>query len=185
MSFDTRIIADRKIQEAIEEGLFDDLPGKGQPLDLDDDPATPAHLRLANRILKNANVLPDWVQIDVDIRKTREECKAVFDRVGREYERRRTGHSGRQFSEWHSRSRAAYVRAMKAVNTDILKLNMAAPRTAGVQIPFRIEEETARFDAAFPPPADADLSWKPTEERVERKLRALAAEDYRAAKNVG
>ena len=54
--FDTGRIAERKIQEAIEEGAFDDLPGKGQPIDLDDDPMTPPHLRLSNRVLKNAGV---------------------------------------------------------------------------------------------------------------------------------
>lgn len=70
--FDTRIIAERKIQEALEEGAFDDLPGKGQPLNLKDDPNTPPHLRLANRILKNANVPPDWVQLDLEIRKAKE-----------------------------------------------------------------------------------------------------------------
>ena len=51
------IIAERKIEEAIERGDFDDLPGVGQPLDLDDfDPSLPEDLRLAYRILKNAGM---------------------------------------------------------------------------------------------------------------------------------
>lgn len=51
------IIAERKIEEAIERGEFDDLPGAGQPLDLDDlDPSLPEELRLAYRILKNAGI---------------------------------------------------------------------------------------------------------------------------------
>ena len=51
------IIAERKIEEAIERGEFDDLPGAGQPLDLDDlDPSLPEELRLAYRILKNAGM---------------------------------------------------------------------------------------------------------------------------------
>lgn len=51
------IIAERKIEEAIERGEFDDLPGAGHPLDLDDlDPSLPEELRLAYRILKNAGM---------------------------------------------------------------------------------------------------------------------------------
>src|SRR5687767_13633247 len=52
MSFGLDRVADRKIAEALEQGKFEDLAGKGQPLNLDDDPLTPPHLRLANRILK-------------------------------------------------------------------------------------------------------------------------------------
>ena len=40
-------IAERKIQEAMERGEFDDLPGKGKPLDLSDDPMVPEELRMA------------------------------------------------------------------------------------------------------------------------------------------
>ena len=34
-------IAERKIQDAIEDGLFDNLPGRGQPLDLSVNPFEP------------------------------------------------------------------------------------------------------------------------------------------------
>lgn len=50
-------LAERRIEEAIERGEFDDLPGAGQPLDLDDlDPLLPEELRMAYRILKNAGM---------------------------------------------------------------------------------------------------------------------------------
>ncbi len=179
MTFDSRIIADRKIQEAIEEGQFDNLPGKGKPLDLDDDPTTPPHLRLANRILKNANVLPDWVQLEVEIEKARAECRAAFDRAVREYEGRKSQNSERQFAEWYSRTRSSYIRAMKSVNSDILKFNLVAPRTPYVQIPFRVDEETARFDSVNPPPTGADLDIKSAATEREHKFRSYAAERYR------
>ena len=41
-------VAEQKIQEAIEEGKFDNLPGKGKPIVFDDDMFTPSHIRLAN-----------------------------------------------------------------------------------------------------------------------------------------
>jgi len=48
-------LAERKIEQAIARGEFDDLPGAGRPLDLDDvDPLLPEELRMAFWLLKNA-----------------------------------------------------------------------------------------------------------------------------------
>lgn len=50
-------IAERRIAEAVSQGEFDNLPGAGRPLDLDDlDPSLPEELRLAYRVLKNAGM---------------------------------------------------------------------------------------------------------------------------------
>jgi len=56
------LLAERKIEEAIARGEFDDLPGAGRPLELDDDPLVPEELRVAYRILKNAGYVPPEVQ---------------------------------------------------------------------------------------------------------------------------
>jgi hypothetical protein len=58
------LLAERKIAEALANGEFDDLPGAGQPLELDDDPLVPEELRLAYRILKNAGYVPPEVDLD-------------------------------------------------------------------------------------------------------------------------
>ena len=48
-------LAERRIEEAIARGEFDDLPGAGRPLELHEpDPALPAELRLACRLIRNA-----------------------------------------------------------------------------------------------------------------------------------
>ena len=51
-------IAEQRIAEAASKGEFEDLPGAGQPLDLEDDKLVPEDLRLAYRILKNAGYVP-------------------------------------------------------------------------------------------------------------------------------
>jgi len=51
-------LAERRIAEAIAHGAFADLPGQGQPLDLDDDAMIPEALRMVYRILKNAGYVP-------------------------------------------------------------------------------------------------------------------------------
>jgi hypothetical protein len=55
-------IAERKILDAVSRGELDDLPGAGQPLELDDDPLVPQELRLAYRILKNAGYVPPEIK---------------------------------------------------------------------------------------------------------------------------
>ncbi|MGV3721135.1 MAG: DnaJ family domain-containing protein [Actinomycetota bacterium] len=67
------IVADRKIRDAQEEGAFDNLPGKGKPLNLDFDPRVPPELRAAYRIMKDAQVLPEWIQLDKEIRQKQEQ----------------------------------------------------------------------------------------------------------------
>lgn len=53
-----RIIAEQRICEAMEKGDFDNLPGRGKPLQLEDLSNVPEELRMAYKILKNAHCLP-------------------------------------------------------------------------------------------------------------------------------
>ena len=58
------LIAEKRIAEALERGEFDDLPGRGRPLDLEEDPLVPEELRMAYRILRNAGYAPAEIQQD-------------------------------------------------------------------------------------------------------------------------
>lgn len=60
-------IVEQRIAEASRRGDFDDLPGAGQPLELDEDRLIPEELRVAYRILKNAGYVPPEVQTMKDI----------------------------------------------------------------------------------------------------------------------
>ncbi|PWC14815.1 hypothetical protein DDT52_20460 [Brenneria roseae subsp. roseae] len=55
-------MVERHIARALQEGAFDNLPGSGRPLALDDDSAVPPDLRVAYRLLKNAGCLPVELQ---------------------------------------------------------------------------------------------------------------------------
>lgn len=57
-AFAVDAVVEERIQEALRRGDFDDLPGAGRPLDLDDAPLVPPELRVAYRILKNAGFVP-------------------------------------------------------------------------------------------------------------------------------
>jgi hypothetical protein len=71
------LIAERKIKEAMERGEFDNLPLKGQPLDLSFDPLEPPERRLANKVLKNADVLP----VEISLRRELDDLKRQMART--------------------------------------------------------------------------------------------------------
>lgn len=62
-----RSIAEEKIQEAIRRGDFHDLPGAGKPLPPDDAAHVPAELKMSYKMLKNAGMIPEEMQLRKDI----------------------------------------------------------------------------------------------------------------------
>ena len=93
-------ISDEKIREAIERGEFDGLPGEGKPLSLEDDRHLPADIRLAYKILKNADCLPPEVELRKQI-QTAEDLLAGMTDTKEKY------------------------RQIKKLNYLVMKLNMA------------------------------------------------------------
>ena len=73
MSFQKNV--DEKIKEAIARGEFDNLPGKGKPVDLDAYFATPEHLRMGYSILKSADIIPE----EMELLKQIEDLKKSLD----------------------------------------------------------------------------------------------------------
>lgn len=78
MDFFNKIVEER-IQKAQEEGVFDNLPGKGKPLQLDDDSFIPEDLRLVYKILKNSNCLPIELELRKEIFNLRQLLDAAID----------------------------------------------------------------------------------------------------------
>ncbi len=72
-------IAEEKIREAMEQGLFDDLPNKGKPLKFEDESWVPEDLRLAFKILKNAGCIPPEMEIRKEIIDLKELLKTIDD----------------------------------------------------------------------------------------------------------
>ncbi|MGX1266036.1 succinate dehydrogenase/fumarate reductase flavoprotein subunit [Rossellomorea marisflavi] len=53
MDFST-LMSEQRIRKAYEEGEFNELPGFGKPMDLNDDAGIPEELKMAHRMMKNA-----------------------------------------------------------------------------------------------------------------------------------
>ncbi len=73
------ISTDAIIEDAIRRGVLDDLPGEGEPLDLDDDAGVPEDQRLTFRVMKNAGFVPPEVAAFGKIARLREEARACAD----------------------------------------------------------------------------------------------------------
>ena len=72
-------IIEKRILEAQKKGDFDDLPGSGEPISVEDDSHVPEDLRLTYKILKNANCVPPEVQLRKDIRKMEDMLEGMSD----------------------------------------------------------------------------------------------------------
>lgn len=66
-------LIENKIREAMEAGEFDNLPGKGKPIDLDAYFSTPEELRLSYSVLKSARCLPEEVELRKEIESLTEQ----------------------------------------------------------------------------------------------------------------
>jgi hypothetical protein len=77
-------IAEERIREAVQRGEFENLPGSGKPLELEDDRHIPDDLRLAYKVLKNADCLPPELELKREI-STAEELLATLKDEGEKY----------------------------------------------------------------------------------------------------
>ncbi len=93
----TKIVEER-IRRAQKKGEFDNLEGNGEPLDLLNDQTVAEELRLAYKILKNADCLPPEIEIKKEIRQAEELLSAMSETTEK-------------------------YRAMKKLNFLIMKLN--------------------------------------------------------------
>jgi hypothetical protein len=72
-------IVEAIIKEAMERGEFEDLPGKGKPIDLTAYFDTPAEVRMAHSLLKNAGMAPREVDLLKEIAQLKQILAALID----------------------------------------------------------------------------------------------------------
>jgi hypothetical protein len=72
------------IKHAIAKGEFDNLTGKGQPLDLNTYFDAPEHLRMGYSMLKGGGFVPEEAQLLKDLAALREELRACTDDARRQ-----------------------------------------------------------------------------------------------------
>ena len=126
---------DKQLQSVIGDGDVSRLPGAGSPLRLDDDCFTPADMRAANKIMRDHDVLPAWVQHGKALDEREAALRQEINDLAKRYlARKRAAHSARNASyaaaaeaEWNC-AQAAWMKRLKHYNRDSLTHNLNAPR---------------------------------------------------------
>ncbi len=77
MPFDR--IVEAILKEAMERGEFDNLPGKGKPIDLTEYFETPEEVRLAYSVLKNAGMTSREVDLLREIAELKQMLEGVLE----------------------------------------------------------------------------------------------------------
>ena len=77
-------IVEERIRSAQKKGEFDNLPGHGQPLPLENERGVSEDLRLAYKVLKNADCLPPEIELKKEIRRT-EDLLAAMEETAEKY----------------------------------------------------------------------------------------------------
>jgi hypothetical protein len=129
-------LVERKIQEAQERGAFDNLRGRGQPLNLETNPYA-RDWELGFKILKDGGFAPTWVEAS-------REMEAALARV----EQARQSWPGRPGER--ASARRAYVDRVEAANTHIDRFNVHTPFTWLQRARLSPAREARRFDEAWP-----------------------------------
>ena len=81
-------IAERKIREALQEGVFENLEGAGAPLDLSQNPFEDPSDRLAYRLLKNNGFAPAWIEEAKEIEAEAGRLRAHLEPATEDYQTR-------------------------------------------------------------------------------------------------
>jgi DnaJ homolog subfamily C member 28 len=145
---------DEQIQEAQKRGDFDNLPGTGKPLALDENPYT-GDKALGYTILQNNGLAPAEIELAREIREEferLEEMRSKLSRKGQVLRARRIppfANERRVYNDVVEKTVAEYERKLRELNRKILTLNLTAP-SALHQSPFNVEKLLQRFRETCP-----------------------------------
>lgn len=161
-------LVEERIQKAMEEGQFKNLPGEGKPINLTDYDFLNQDVWMSNKILKNAGYLPPWIELAWEIDADEQRLAAVTagfedwlasaramllplpqgDRALRRAATDRAFHT-------HTEQ---YVRIAEPLHEKITNFNVMCPirrlEKVTVWVEYRVEQMEARYAALC-----AEVGW--------------------------
>lgn len=140
--------SDEIIRRAMQEGAFDNLPGKGKPLNLEVNPHEPEEWRLTYRMLHSNGYTLPWLElrkeIEESLEKARQEIRDSWQRGDK--------------NRWDARL-IEFQRQIEALNKQIFQYNLQAPSTQfhRPMIDWVKEIEAVQQRPSAPSPQEADI----------------------------
>jgi DnaJ family protein C protein 28 len=134
------------IRKAIEEGKFDNLPGKGKPLQLEENPHEDPEWRLANHLLHTGGFNPPWIE---NLREIEIEADAARTGLSRAWNWRKSALAGNQSpvyveAEW-ARAQASFREKITTLNKRIFDYNLQTPSDRFQILAVNIDRELERL----------------------------------------
>lgn len=133
---DWESLVERQIREAMEAGAFDELPFRGERLPIEDDQAA-GDWAMAHRMLRNAGMLPPWIESDKEARRLLAELEVVI------------AHASMTPPGLRARERSHLARIVDAANRAIASVNAGAPTVTQHRRPLDAATEAERLERAF------------------------------------
>lgn len=150
-----RDVVERRIQEAQKGGQFDDLPGKGRPLDLRENPFVKPGWRSAHRMLKNGGFTLDWIQLDKTTRAELAQCQKLLEDqllwASKALSSRDDGDDVHaELDDIYHWTVASYTERAEKLNKKIELFNLMVPLIYLQKHNVNIDEELLRFRKSWP-----------------------------------
>ena len=150
---------DKQIQEAIDRGDFEDLPGKGKRQALEENAYIPRKTWIVNQMITDNGFAPRWIEVDKEIRAERQQSGKLLRNIKR---RRRhleasihahphkSDRVRRVFELERARALAAYESQLKGLNQKILRYYLTTPGRDRQKSMINLNATVARFQEECP-----------------------------------
>lgn len=145
-----RDIVSQRIEDAMQQGDFDNLRGRGKPLNLQRNPHVPPGYELAFDLLQNNDLAPGWIMDRKDLLHDIEAWRlrlrsALAWRAG-EWATGKPERGEAADLRWAGQ-RATFEAELAELNKRILTVNLQLPPVPSLELfRLRMEEELARAD---------------------------------------
>ncbi|HSS99039.1 MAG TPA: DnaJ family domain-containing protein, partial [Terriglobales bacterium] len=122
---------DEIIQNAIKDGAFDNLPGKGKPLELEQNPFGDSEWELAYHLLKENGFAPEFIEKRKAIET---ELAAAREMLARAWQWRNKALQAGDAANWveseWQRAKAKFDQIVEKLNKAIRSYNLSVPSAA-------------------------------------------------------
>jgi DnaJ family protein C protein 28 len=140
---------EEQIRRAMEEGQFENLPGKGRPLKLDENALEDPEWRMANKILKEGGFSLPWIERRQEIENGLGTARAALRRA---WEWRCEGQEAKQpeafvEDQWQQAIRV-FRDQLETLNRSIFLYNLEVPSPQFQRLPLNAEREIAELTRA-------------------------------------
>jgi DnaJ family protein C protein 28 len=134
------------IRQAMEEGEFDDLPGKGKPLQLDQNPHQDPEWRAAHNMLKSGGFSLPWIESLGEIEVQIQDAHTGLARSWEWYQAELAdGNASNQAENEWKRSMVSFREKVTEINNEIRSYNLQVPNDRFQLRPLNADREIDRI----------------------------------------